>query len=360
MTNGNSTNAALCTATYRAAQRGNTVTIHAQDKHGTPGYDVFFEQSPLRIFPPQFVLRHVEPTGIITKIATPFAVKISFAASDPLAQVIVHDDQGQHEVPVEQVPVVATRTRSGGFIAVQETLTVYADGTLQFVNERFDQNETRHVDEHQLRPLQRALARPEWQTIKLAYGEPIADGFTMSISGGGKHTTIAEPPTTPVTLPAIVQEVLQQLEALWPADGLMTESLRVRKPNRFALTGGDVRVTYETTSTGSVLHYQDAQRNQTLRDAQIETLDTQIGTLLTVPLRLIPDPLALTQTERVTFTLLLPQIELDGSTDTFETLGIQTNHRAGGGTRHQYAVLTLQGTARVAEDGDLPPALFKH
>jgi hypothetical protein len=64
-TNGNFTNAALCTVTYGAAQRGSTVTIHAQGVHGTRGYDVFFEQSLIRIFSPSFVLPPVEPTGII-------------------------------------------------------------------------------------------------------------------------------------------------------------------------------------------------------------------------------------------------------------------------------------------------------
>lgn len=219
MSNHTSSDASLGMATYRAAQTGETVTIHAQGEHPTPGFKVFFEQSPIRIFPPQFVLREVPPTGIVTKVITPFETQTSFTAAEPVEQVIVHDRNGRHEVPVEQVPLVATRTRSGGFIGVRQTLNVYADGTLQFRDDRSDTLETRKVDEHQLRPLQRALARPEWQTIKPAFGQPISDGFTLSISGGGKHTVIAEPPTTPVQLPAILQEVVGHLEALWPSDG---------------------------------------------------------------------------------------------------------------------------------------------
>jgi hypothetical protein len=313
------------------------------------------------------VLRHTEPTGPIAKVVTPFGAEIKFGATEPVEQVIVHDSTGRHEVPVEHVPVVATRTRSGGFIATHEQLTVYADGTLHFVNERFDQNETQQVHEHQLRPLRRALASREWQTIKPVFGEPVADGFELSISGDGKHTMIHE---SAVQLPAILEEVLQHLEALWPSGGNVealqlspsgeAENVRVREPSHVEMTGSGRRVTYDVTSTGALLRYQDTQRNQTLRDEQIETRRSQIGTLLTIPLRFIPDPLALTQIERLSFTVLLPQITANGGDTTFDTVAIQTSHRRGDGAHQQYEVVNLQGTARGTANNTLPAALFKH
>lgn len=366
MSNTPSLDRTLCTATYQAVQVAQSVIIRARGEHPTLGFQVVFEQPPIRIFPPQFVLRHKEPTGIIATQITPFTAEIKFEAADLIEQVIVHDSTGRHEVPVEHVPVVATRTRSGGFIATQETLTVYVDGTLHFVNNRLDINETQQVDGHQLRPLQRALAQPAWQTIKPVFGKPVADGFELSISGGGKSTTIHE---SPVQLPSIVQEVLQHLEALWPLGGGETELrpsgggekiLPVQEPSHFEMTGPGLRVTYDVTSAGTLLRYQDTQRDQTLRDEQIETLQSRIGTLLTIPLRLIPDPLALTQIERVTFTVLLPQITPNGTNTRFETVAIQTSYHRGGSARQQYEVVPLQGTAQLAANNNLPTALFKH
>jgi hypothetical protein len=206
---------------YTAVQRGTRVTVRAQGEHPSTGYQAFF-QPPIGFVPPEYVLRHIPPQRIIAPVVTPFDVQISFAAAEPVELVIVHDLDGRHDVLVDQVPLVATRIRSGGFIATHERLTVYADGTLEFVNERVDQHEMRQVHEHQLRPLQQALASRAWQSIKPVYGEPIADGFTISISGGDKHTTIADPPTTPVHIPAIVQEVVEQLEAVWPVDSVAT------------------------------------------------------------------------------------------------------------------------------------------
>jgi len=210
---------ALRPTIYTAVQRRARVTVRAQGEHPSPGYQAFF-QPPIGFVPPEYVLRHIRPQRIIAPVVTPFDVQISFAAAEPVEMVIVHDLDGRPDVLVDQVPLVATRIRSGGFIATHERLTVYADGTLEY--ERVDQPETRQVLEHQLRPLQQALASQEWKSIKPVYGEPIADGFTVSISGGDKHTTIAAPPTTPVHIPEIVQEVMGQLEALWPVDSVAT------------------------------------------------------------------------------------------------------------------------------------------
>ncbi len=61
----------LRATTYQAAQWGTTAMIRAQVEHLSTGYQVIFEQSPLRIFLPQFVLRHVAPPRIIASVVTP-------------------------------------------------------------------------------------------------------------------------------------------------------------------------------------------------------------------------------------------------------------------------------------------------
>jgi hypothetical protein len=228
-------NRALCTATYRAQHLPGTVIISAEGVHGTTGYQVFFEQSPIRIFPPQFSLWHIEPTGIVGQGSTPFAAQVSFPATDPVARVTVHDATGAHEVPVEQVSdggmphaeVVAIRTQSGGFVGLQETLTVHVDGTLHLVERRLNRNEMRQVPQHHLHPLQDAFARSEWHDVERFYGQPIPDGFTIGITGGGIQTGFAAPSSTPVVLPPILNEVVAHLAALWPSDDVLAEPPRI-------------------------------------------------------------------------------------------------------------------------------------
>src|SRR3712207_3506238 len=101
MANGKPNNVALCAGTYRAEQVPGAVIIYAHGLHRTTGYQVFFEQSPIRIFPPQFVLWHVEPTTITAESITPFEAQVSFRASDTVERVTVHDADGAHEVAVE-------------------------------------------------------------------------------------------------------------------------------------------------------------------------------------------------------------------------------------------------------------------
>ena len=90
-------------ASYRAEQVPDAVIIFAMGWHPTAGYVDFFEQSPLRIFPPQFILRTIPP-GMAPQVLTPFAIWVMFGASEPIETVTVHDADGAHEIKVEQVP----------------------------------------------------------------------------------------------------------------------------------------------------------------------------------------------------------------------------------------------------------------
>lgn len=104
MANQQPSNVELCAAYYRAQQVPGAVFIFAEGFHPTSGYHVFFEQSPIDIFPPEFILWHVKPSGIVLQVITPFFVYTSFNAPSKIDAVVVHDANGRHEVPVEQVP----------------------------------------------------------------------------------------------------------------------------------------------------------------------------------------------------------------------------------------------------------------
>jgi hypothetical protein len=72
--------------------------------HPTSGYVVFFEKSPIDVFPPEFSVWHVKPSGIVLEVLTPFNIYTSFKTTGKVERVVVHDADGRHEVEVEQVP----------------------------------------------------------------------------------------------------------------------------------------------------------------------------------------------------------------------------------------------------------------
>lgn len=91
-------------ASYRAEQARDAVIIFAFGWHPTPGYVDFFEQSPIDIFPPQFIFHTIPPSGMWPQVLAPFAIWVMFGASDPIKTVTVHDADGAHEIEVEQMP----------------------------------------------------------------------------------------------------------------------------------------------------------------------------------------------------------------------------------------------------------------
>jgi len=90
-------------AVYRAEQAPDAVILFATGWHPTAGYVDFFEQSPLRIYPPQFIFRTIPPM-MAPQVLTPFAIWVMFGASDPVETVTVYDADGRHEIRVEQSP----------------------------------------------------------------------------------------------------------------------------------------------------------------------------------------------------------------------------------------------------------------
>ena len=88
------------TAAYTAVRQGGEVQISAKGENPSAGYETKFMQSMLRIWPPQYVLIRKRPAGMAGQVVTPFEVTTSFKAAEPVAQVVVRDGMGRHEVKV--------------------------------------------------------------------------------------------------------------------------------------------------------------------------------------------------------------------------------------------------------------------
>ena len=90
-------------AEYTASQSPNEeVTLRAAGTHPTAGYETKLVVSPLRIYPPQWMLAVKRPEGPVAQVLTPFDVTVSFKASNQIAKLRVTDASGQHDVHVEQ------------------------------------------------------------------------------------------------------------------------------------------------------------------------------------------------------------------------------------------------------------------
>lgn len=85
---------------YSAAWEKGKVTITAAGSHPTAGYRIFFEQSMLMIYPPEFILKHQRPEGMAATVITPFSVHASFKADEKPQAITIHDAKGRNRVVV--------------------------------------------------------------------------------------------------------------------------------------------------------------------------------------------------------------------------------------------------------------------
>jgi len=96
-------------------------------------------------------------------------------------------------------------------------------------------------------------------------------------------------------------------------------------PNRYQLSGGHLHVTYTTTDkTGQPhLSYQDGNQTHSFTGNQIRETKTEMGTLVSVTIRMTVD------TGSTSFTLLVPNVNLvsPSSPAQVKTYGITTVHR---------------------------------
>ncbi len=124
-----------------------------------------------------------------------------------------------------------------------------------------------------------------------------------------------------------------------------------REPNRYELTGQGLRVLYSTTGLRGrpTLSYRDRSRSLAFTGDEIRAEATELGTLVTVTLRL----LGAGDAGLVTFTLVVPRVNLGpGNSAPIETIGITTVRRLSMvpglplGQTDRYSVARLRGTAR--------------
>jgi len=125
---------------------------------------------------------------------------------------------------------------------------------------------------------------------------------------------------------------------------------KLTAPNLFELKGTGVAVTYSTTSIDGTPRFALKKGRQTLNFSgkQITTLDTGIGTLVSVVIASIPDK------STTTFSVLLPNIQVTGSNkQAFRTIGITTvaaTSIAGvKGVEQTYKTVLLRGSARLVD-----------
>jgi hypothetical protein len=121
----------------------------------------------------------------------------------------------------------------------------------------------------------------------------------------------------------------------------------LKTPNLFELAGDGISVSYSTTSFGGkpVLSYHDAFQSKSFVGDQIRTVETEIGTLVTVTIFLTVD------SGSTTFTILIPAVNLRTSDSVqISTFGITTLHRFSiigppQGQTESYTTHRLSGTA---------------
>src|SRR4051794_30973025 len=96
------------------------------------------------------------------------------------------------------------------------------------------------------------------------------------------------------------------------------------KPNLYTLSGKYIHITYSTTGFDGKPHftYQDPQQTINFSGNEIRSVEIEIGTLVSVTLRLTVD------TGGSTFSVLLPHVNIPGEqTVPLRTVGITTLHK---------------------------------
>jgi len=121
-----------------------------------------------------------------------------------------------------------------------------------------------------------------------------------------------------------------------------------KQPNLYQVQGHGLHVTYSTSGIDGKPHftYQDAHQTLQFSGPQIRTVDTGIGTLVTVTIRMTVD------TGSTSFSLMVPTVNLGASSQAhINTFGVTTTHKFSlvpafnQGQTELYTVTALSGTA---------------
>jgi len=123
-----------------------------------------------------------------------------------------------------------------------------------------------------------------------------------------------------------------------------------RKPGLFTLCGGPLHIVFASFAADGKPHleYRDASRAMSFSGDQIRTVDTEIGTLVTVTILMTVDA------GSTSFTLFVPQVNLQSPETQIHTFGVTTQHRFSviptfnQGQTEIYTVGELRGTLQAA------------
>lgn len=117
-------------------------------------------------------------------------------------------------------------------------------------------------------------------------------------------------------------------------------------PNQYDLSGKHLHVTYSTSGIDGKPHfsYQDLQQTLSFSGDEIRSIETEIGTLVSVTIRMTVD------TGGTTFSVLLPHVNIPGEQSVpIQTFGITTLHKfsivPASGQRDFYTTVRLKGVA---------------
>jgi hypothetical protein len=119
-------------------------------------------------------------------------------------------------------------------------------------------------------------------------------------------------------------------------------------PNHYALSGNGIHITYSTTTFlgQPSFTYHDSAQNKTFTGTQIQSVDTEAGTVVSVPIFVSID------SGSTSFSVLIPRVNLGSADSTnITTYGITALHRFGipapVGQLDFYTTHRLQGTASL-------------
>ena len=117
-------------------------------------------------------------------------------------------------------------------------------------------------------------------------------------------------------------------------------------PNLYQLSGKHLNITYSTSGIDGKPHfsYQNLQQTLSFTGEEIRSVETEIGTQVSVTIRMTVD------TGGTTFSLLLPRVNIPGEQSVpIQTVGITTLHRFSiipiNGQLDFYTVTRLHGSA---------------
>lgn len=88
-------------SSIRIRQCDGNILICAEGDLPSPGFDVAIEQSPLRIFPPQYNIIRCRRPGVFPEVITPYRICRSFPLGDKVPEITVHHAEGSDKVEVQ-------------------------------------------------------------------------------------------------------------------------------------------------------------------------------------------------------------------------------------------------------------------